>query len=94
MKSNLNFDNNLVQKVSDFLQTYMKTNSIKTMTADECADLLHKNKILLNEGHPKTGFNFRELLRQGREKKIDLVIGAYQEKPRKRWSINRIIEHK
>jgi hypothetical protein len=90
MKNDLNFDNNMVKKVSDFLQTYVKTNNIKSLTADECADLLDENRILSNEGHPKSGFNFRQLLRDGRDKKIDLIKGAYQESPHKRWQINRI----
>jgi hypothetical protein len=90
MKNNLNYDNNLVKKVSDFLQTYMRINNLTTMTADECADTLHNNLILSNEGHPKSGFNFRQLLRDGRDKKIDLVLGAFQERPRTKWFINRI----
>jgi len=91
MKSDLNFDNNFVKKVSDFLQTYMKTNNLTTMTADTCADLLHDNSLLSNEGHPKSGYNFRQLLRDGRDKKIDLVLGAFQERPRTKWHINRIV---
>ncbi len=90
IKHDLEFDNNLVNKVSDFLQNYMKTNSIKSMTADECADLLDKNRILLSAGHPKPGFNFRQLLRDGRYEKVNLIKGAYQESPRKRWQINNI----
>lgn len=93
MKNNLNFDNHIVKKVSEYLQTYMKNNNISSMTADQCADLLHKNKILSNEGHPKSGFNFRQLLRDGRDKKIDLIMGAFQAQPRSRWTINRITDN-
>lgn len=90
MKNNLIYDNNLVKKVSDFLQTHMRINNLKTLTADEYADLLHDNLILSNDGHPKTGFNFRQLLRDGRDKKIDIVLGAYQERPKTKWVINRV----
>lgn len=90
MTNNVNFDNNLVKKISEFLQFYMVDNDIITMSADECADLLHKNNILSNEGHPKSGFNFRQLLRDGRDNKIDLVLGAYQKRPNTKWYINRI----
>jgi hypothetical protein len=68
----------------------MENNNLTIMTADECADLLHENLILSNEGHPKTGFNFRQLLRDGRDKKIELVLGTYQERPRTKWFIYRV----
>lgn len=90
MRKKLNFDNDLVQRVSDFLQNHMAMNNLDSLTADECADLLDENKILSSEGHPKSGFNFRQLLRDGRDKKIDLVLGVFQERPRKSWQIKRI----
>lgn len=84
------FDNDLVKEVSKILQAYMKDNNLKSMTADQCADLLHCISILSNEGHPKSGFNFRQLLRDGRDNKVDLVLGAFQKRPRTKWYINRI----
>ena len=92
MKNEFNFDNSLVAEVSDYLQTYMINNSIDSLTADECAEILAKAKILPNNIGPKPGFNFRQMLRDGRDKKNDLVKGAYQESPRKRWQINRITQ--
>jgi len=38
---------------------------------------------------PKPGFNFRQMLRDGRDKSIILVDGAYQERPNTRWKISR-----
>ena len=85
-----NFDNSLVNQVSEFLHKYMTNNKIDIMTADECADLLAKNKILRNDEGPKPGFNFRQLLRDGRDGKINQIEGVYQEKPRARWNIKRV----
>jgi hypothetical protein len=85
-----NFNNDLVKKVSVFLQDYMKSNNINRMTADECAELLAKNSILPNDVGPKQGFNFREMLRNGRDKKIELVTGAYQQRPRTKWTIFKV----
>jgi hypothetical protein len=90
MESKSKFDNSLVAKVSDFLQNFMAKNCINSLTADECAEILAKNKILRNNVGPKPGFNFRQMLRDGRDKKTDQIKGAYQESPRKRWQINRI----
>lgn len=81
------FNNNQVKQVSNFLQDYMKKNNIASMTADECANLLAKNNILPNNIGPKTGFNFRQMLRDGRDELIDLVAGAHQERPKTRWTI-------
>ncbi len=81
------FNNNQVAQVSSFLQNYMHKNNIASMSADECADLLAKNKILPNNIGPKPGFNFRQMLRDGRDKLIDLVEGAYQARPKTKWTI-------
>jgi hypothetical protein len=89
MKSST-FDNQVVKDVSNFLQDYMRKNAIISMTADECAEILAKNSILSNKVGPKPGFNFRQLLRDGRDGKIDLVKGAIQEKPKARWLIIKI----
>ena len=81
------FDSTQVKKVSDFLQEYMKKNSVKSMTADQCATLLAENNILRNDVGPKPGFNFRQMLRDGRDDLIDLVEGAHQERARTKWTI-------
>lgn len=84
-----NFNNSQVKKVSNFLQDYMRKNNINSLSADESASLLAKNDILSNEVGPKPGFNFRQMLRDGRENIIDLVDGAYQERPKTKWIINK-----
>lgn len=84
------FKNSDVKFVSDYLQYYMTKNNIDSMTADECAGLLSQGKVLSNKIGPKPGFNFRQMLRDGRDGKIDLVKGAEQERPRTRWKITRL----
>ena len=79
-----------VKTVSEFLQNHMKANGIIELTADECADILAANSILPNDVGPKPGFNFRQMLRDGRDKEIPLVTGAHQERPRARWHISLI----
>jgi hypothetical protein len=88
MKSN--FDNADVKIVSDYLQYYMTKNEIQNLTADECAELLSDSKLISNKVGPKPGFNFRQMLRDGRDGKIDLVIGAEQEKTNSRWKISKM----
>ena len=90
MKNNFSFTNEIVEQVSDFLQNYMIRNKIASLTADECASLLAINNILRNDIGPKPGFNFRQLLRDGRDGKINLVKGAYQARPHTRWLIKRV----
>lgn len=85
----LNFDNQQVEKVSLFIQNYMRENHIDTLTADECASLLAENNVLSNNVGPKPGFNFRQMLRDGRDNLIDLVEGAYQNRPNTKWFINK-----
>ena len=84
-----NFNNLQVKKVSEFLQNYMNENHINFLTADECASLLAKNDILSNKIGPKPGFNFRQMLRDGRDDLINLVDGSYQKRPNTKWIINR-----
>jgi hypothetical protein len=48
---------------------------------------LANNNILSNQIDPKPGFNFRQMLRDGRDGLIDFVEGAYQESPNKKWYI-------
>ena len=94
MKNNFHksqFTNEDVIKVSNFLQEYMKKNDILNMTADECADLLSESNILSNNIGPKPGFNFRQLLRDGRDGLIEKIEGVYQERPKAKWTIKRII---
>lgn len=81
------FTDDKVSEVSDFLQGYMKNNKIPSMMADECADLLADNDILSNDVGPKPGFNFRQMLRDGRDGIIPCVLGAYQKSPCTRWTI-------
>lgn len=88
MKSN--FDNTDVKKVSDYLQYYIAKNRIESLTADECAVLLSDIGLVSNKIGPKPGFNFRQMLRDGRDGKIDFVSGAKQEKPNSRWEISKI----
>ena len=89
MKTLSNFTDKQVKQVSDFLQSYMFHNNIKSLSADECAELLAKDNILPNNIGPKPGFNFRQMLRDGRDQLIDLVTGAYQERPKTKWTIFR-----
>jgi hypothetical protein len=86
----VSFTDEEVKRVSDFLQNHMKNNGIEEMTADQCADLLAQANILPNDVGPKPGFNFRQMLRDGRDGKIMQVEGAYQIRPRSRWSIKRV----
>ncbi len=81
------FTNQKVKEVSSFLQDYMQKNNIQELTADECATLLAQNNILSNQFGPKPGFNFRQMLREGRDGLISLVEGAYQARPNTRWRI-------
>ncbi|HOF92377.1 MAG: hypothetical protein WBI34_00340 [Tenuifilaceae bacterium] len=82
-----NFDNQQVKRVSEFVQKYMRDNKIDKMSADECAEILASNGILSNTVGPKPGFNFRQMLRDGRDGIIDLVDGAYQVRPKAKWII-------
>ncbi|MFH1119403.1 MAG: hypothetical protein V1775_06230 [Bacteroidota bacterium] len=84
-----NFDNETVNDVSVFLQNYMKSEDIAFLTADEAALLLAQNKILPNDVGLKPGFNFRPMLRDGRDGLIDKISGVYQERPNTRWFIYR-----
>jgi hypothetical protein len=82
------FTNGEVKIVSDYLQNYMRENNIVCMTADECADLLAKDNLLSNEIGPKPGFNFRQMLRDGRDGLINKIEGVYQERPKTKWIIS------
>lgn len=82
-----NFTNGQVKIASDFLQYYMRKNIISLMTADEAASLLAEHNILPNNDGPKPGFNFRQMLRDGRDGFIDFVSGAEQDRPNTRWRI-------
>lgn len=81
------YTNQEVKEVSEYLQKHMTKNFILSLTADQCAELLTNANILPNTIGPKPGFNFREMLRQGRDGKINFVLGAKQEKPNARWSV-------
>jgi len=79
-----------VALVSAFLQRHMKANGIKSMVPDECAELLARHRMLPNTVGPKPGFNFRQMLRDGRDGLIPRVKGARQAAPHKRWHIDRV----
>lgn len=90
MTNHSDFNNELVAEISDFLQNYMDENNLDSLTADECAGILAENDILSNDEGPKPGFNFRQMLRDGRDKKINKIEGVYQERPRTAWQIKRV----
>lgn len=81
------FSNKQISQFSEFIQNYMKKNNIGSLTAYPCADLLAENNILPNNVGSKMSFNFQQILRDGREKFIDLVEGAYQVRPKTKWII-------
>lgn len=83
----MSFSIKQVELISNFLQNYMKVNCIKSLSADEAAQLLADNDILPNDVGPKPAFNFRQMLRDGRDKKIPLVKGAFQTRPNTKWII-------
>lgn len=79
-----------VKIVSEALQKHMEKNNIECMTANECATFLAENNILQNDVGPASGFNFRQMLRDGRDGHIDSVQGAKQKRPNARWRIYKI----
>jgi hypothetical protein len=81
------FTNEKVQEVSQFLQEYMRRRSRASMTSDECADVLSWGNILSNQVGAKPGFNFRQMLRDGRDGRILRVTGASQERQHSKWLI-------
>ncbi len=81
--------NEQVEIVSEALQKHMNIKDIDCMSADECADFLAGKNILPNNIGPAQGFNFRQMLRDGRDGHIDLVQGAYQKRPKTTWKIYR-----
>jgi hypothetical protein len=64
-----NFSNSIVEIFSNHIQTYLNKNNIDSISADDSATLLANDKILSNKIGPKPGFNFRQMLRDGRDKK-------------------------
>lgn len=84
------YSNEIIEEVNNILQLHMKENYLSQMTPDECADLLALKGILSNKIGPKPGFNFRQMLRDGRDGKIPKIKGIYQETPRKRWIIHKV----
>ena len=89
-KRDSTFDVEQVRRVSGHLQNYMRTRRIESLTADEAAQILAVDNILPNDVGPKPGFNFRQMLRDGRGGLIPMVAGAEQKRPNTRWSINRV----
>jgi len=86
MSKKSRFNNTLVNKVSVFLQNHLKKKNIDFLTANKCAELLDKSNILPNK-RSKSGYNFRDMLRDGQDGLIDLVEGAYQKQRYARWYI-------
>ncbi|KGO92953.1 hypothetical protein [Flavobacterium subsaxonicum] len=86
----ISYNELLIKTASTFLQSYMIENNISSLTADQCAELLNENGILSNKIGPKPGFNFRQMLRDGRDGKIIKIDGVSQLKPNSRWSIHKI----
>jgi hypothetical protein len=84
------FTAEVVELVSVTLQRHMRENNLMEMTADECSQLLADRHILPNTVGPKPGFNFRQMLRDGRDGEIPLVQGAEQERPNARWHIYQV----
>ena len=89
-KEEYSYTDDQVDYVSSFLQGHMARKQITQMTADECADLLDRSGLLPAGSHPKRGFRFREMLRNGRDGEIQLVDGAEQDGPNTRWVIRRM----
>lgn len=88
------FTQKQVDDVSDFLQTYLQKNNLEFITPNIACELLDKNGILSNKLKPQPAFNFRQMLRDGRDNKIKLVTGAFQDKPNGRWYIYNIEKNK
>ncbi len=84
------FTNNQVKDVSDFIQNYLKNNNLNSITPDEAAQLLADHNILSNQMGPRPGFNFRQMLRDGRDGLIDTIDGVYQARPRTKWTIKSV----
>jgi len=98
----ISFNKADVAEVSKFLQDYMAKKKLQSMTADECAILLANHHTLggrLWPQGPKIGFIFRQMLRDGRDGRIQgvrgpcLVTGATQKGGHHtRWCIARVAE--
>lgn len=71
------FTQKQVDDVSDFLQTYLQKNNLEFITPNIACELLDKIGILSNKLKPQPAFNFRQMLRDGRDNKIKLVTGAF-----------------
>ena len=87
-----NFTNQEVKTISDSLQKYMQENNKPFMEADECADHLNIENVLTNTDGPKPGFNFRQMLRDGRDGHIDKIKGSRQMFEKGRWYIYNLSE--
>jgi hypothetical protein len=69
----------------------MARKEIRELTADEYAVHLDSSGLLKVSAHPEAGFRFRQMLRDGRDGKIDLLDGAVQAPPQARWTIHQRI---
>lgn len=87
------YSNEQVQEVSSYLQYYMHQHKLKYLTADRAATILNHIDVLSNEKGPKPGFNFREMLRQGKKDVINMVTGAWQKKKGSTWYVFRVDDY-
>lgn len=87
------YSNEKVKEVSYYLQYYMHQHGRQYLTADEAAIILNHINVLTKEKGPKPGFNFREMLRQGKKDTINMVTGAWQKKKGSTWYVFRVDEY-
>lgn len=84
------YSNEQVEEVSYYLQYYMYQHNVKYLTADQAATILNHIDVLSNDKGPKPGFNFREMLRQGKKEIINMVTGAWQKKKNSTWYVFKV----
>lgn len=87
------YTNDEVKSVSYYLQYYMHKYNMRHLTADQAATILNHIDVLSNNKGPKPGFNFREMLRQGKKDIINMVTGAWQKKKNSTWYIFRVDDY-
>ncbi len=85
-----NFANKKIKEVSIFLHKYKRKNKLTSLSASECVNIFDQNNILSSNFGPKPDFNYRDMLRDGRNKTISLVNGTHQKQPNTKWTIFRI----
>lgn len=83
----MTYDNELVKKVSIYLQDYLEQSGKEYITINEATELLHEKGILLDNVVANIGAKLKILLGKGRDCKILLVEGTYQEFKSSNWKI-------